>query len=146
MIKAGTSVIINRPVEAVFAFVSNPENSPKWGSGILEVEITSAGVDGVGATARTRRQFPGKQVEFQWQVTAYEPNRLMVVNSTSGPLSMQVRYDFESVPDHKTRLRFTLKGKASGFFKLAESLVSRQAQKELEADFLRLKDLLELQA
>jgi uncharacterized membrane protein len=146
MIKAGTSVIINRPVEAVFAFVSNPENSPKWGSGILEVEITSAGVDGVGATARTRRQFPGKQVEFQWQVTAYEPNRLMVVKSTSGPLSMQARYDFEPMPDHKTRLRFALQGKAGGFFKLAESLVSRQAQKELEADFLRLKDLLELQA
>jgi len=145
MIKAKTSVIINRSVEDVFAFVSNPENSPKWGSGILEVEITSTGVAGVGATARTRRRFPGKQVEFHWEVTAYEPNRLLVVNSTSGPLSMQARYDFDPIPEDKTRLRFALQGKAAGFFKLAEPLVSRQAQKELEADFLRLKGLLELQ-
>ena len=145
MIKAGTTVTINRPVEEVFAFVSNPENSLEWGSGILEVEITSTGVAGIGATARTRRQFPGKQVEFHWEVTAYEPNRLLVVDSTSGPLSMQARYEFEPTPDNKTRLNFALQGTATGFLKLAEPLVSRQAQKELDADFSKLRALLEAQ-
>ena len=36
------SIVINRPVEDVFAFVSNPENYPKWFSGSREVQITSA--------------------------------------------------------------------------------------------------------
>jgi uncharacterized membrane protein len=145
MIKAGTSVIINRPVAEVFAFVSNPENSLQWASGVVEIKITDRGSEGVGATARTLRQFPGRQVEFDWEVTAYEPNSHLVVKSTSGPMSTMARYDFVSMDEEKTRVSFTLQGEMAGFMKLAEPLVSRQAQKELEADFLRLKVLLENQ-
>ncbi len=143
MIKAQMKVIINRPLEAVFAFVSNPENNLRWGSGMLEVEITSPGSGGLGATARTLRRFPGGPVEFYWKVIAYAANKLLVVNSTGGPLSMQARYEFDSLAEAKTSLRFALRGEAHGFLKLLEPVIALQAQQELKADFLKLKTLLE---
>lgn len=34
MMKIEHSVVINRPIEGVFAYVTKPENTPKWQSGI----------------------------------------------------------------------------------------------------------------
>jgi uncharacterized protein YndB with AHSA1/START domain len=43
MAKFDISVTIKRPVEDVFAVISNPENAPKWQSGTLEAKQTSPG-------------------------------------------------------------------------------------------------------
>lgn len=36
MAKFEITLDINQPVEVVFAFVSNPENLPRWRAGVLE--------------------------------------------------------------------------------------------------------------
>jgi carbon monoxide dehydrogenase subunit G len=41
MAKLEHSVVINRPLEEVFKFLSNPENEQQRRSGLLEPEITS---------------------------------------------------------------------------------------------------------
>jgi uncharacterized membrane protein len=50
MTRVATSVVINRPPEEVFEFVSNFENNPRWQSGMHEARITSEGPLGVGTT------------------------------------------------------------------------------------------------
>ena len=48
-----TSLVIHRPVEEVFTFVSNYQNSPRWVSGALQHTKVSAGPIGVGTVIRT---------------------------------------------------------------------------------------------
>jgi uncharacterized protein YndB with AHSA1/START domain len=52
MAKIEASVAINRPVEAVFARLTDVGNWSEWNPRLLEVEQTSKGPMGVGTTFR----------------------------------------------------------------------------------------------
>ncbi len=74
MIKAETSLVINRPVEKVFAFVNDSENAPQWRSSVLESRQTSEGPTCVGTTLTEVIRFLGRRIESTFEVTEYEPN------------------------------------------------------------------------
>ncbi len=57
MFRLEHSVVINRPIEQVFEYVTNIENAPKWKSRLLEVTRTSEGPVGVGTTTTHVGQF-----------------------------------------------------------------------------------------
>jgi hypothetical protein len=75
MAKAEISTTIKRPVEDVFAMISNIENNPKWSSGVLEAKITSVGPIGMGTTGHVVGKFLGKRIESDSEITGFEPNR-----------------------------------------------------------------------
>jgi uncharacterized protein YndB with AHSA1/START domain len=68
MAKLEISTVINRPVEEVFAFLSNPENWPKWISGSIEAKKTSEGPIGVGTTWRQVLTFLGQRMEAEAEI------------------------------------------------------------------------------
>jgi uncharacterized protein YndB with AHSA1/START domain len=139
------SIVINRPVDEVFAFVSNPENIPKWSSLSRGVTITSAGPIGIGTTYRSVVAFLGRRIEGETEITEYEPNRSFVETSQSGPFPIKNRTTFERV-DSGTRVTFTTVAEPGGFFKLAEPLLVGMIKRQFEADFANVKDLLESHA
>ena len=135
------SIVINRPVEEVFAFASNPENTPKWSSVSSEVKITSAGPIGVGTTYRSVVTFLGRRSESEVEFTEYEPNRSFAQKTKSGPVPVENRVTFERV-DGGTRVTFSSVAELGGFFKLAEPLLVSMVKRQFEADFANLKDLM----
>ena len=139
------SIVINRPLEEVFAFVSNPENSPKWILGISELTIASAGPIGVGSTYRSVFTFLGRRIETEAEFTEFEPNHSFAQKSKSGPFPVQNRVNFER-DQGGTRVTLTLAGEPGGFFKLAEPLLVGMIKRQFEADFANLKDLLDAHA
>ncbi len=46
--------LINRPIEDVFAFITDPFNSPRRGGGTLSMRVTPPGPIAVGSTVRLR--------------------------------------------------------------------------------------------
>jgi len=60
MIKEEKSGIIRRPIEEVFAYVSDLRHSPEWQSGLVEVRQTTEGPQGVG-TVYVRPQIHGPE-------------------------------------------------------------------------------------
>lgn len=144
MVKVETSVVINRPIAEVFAFVTDPENGSQWESGLLEAGKTSKGSMGVGATWQEVRQFLGRRIEQTVQVAEYEPNKKMAIK-TAGPIPSEGGYTFESVAGG-TRVTLTGQTETGGFFKLADPILARMAKRQLEADLANLKELLEVQA
>ncbi len=144
MLKVEVSVVINRSVEEIFEFLANPENDPKWQSGVLEAEQTSKGPSGVGATNREVRKFMGRRIDQTFEVTEYEQNRMIKQKTTSGPMTLDTIYAFESV-EGGTRVTIGGEGDSGGFFKLADPLINRMAKRQMEADLDNLKDLLEAQ-
>ena len=137
------SVTINRPVEEVFAFLSNGENDPKWSSLTVESKKTSEGPIGVGTTWQSVSKFLGRRIEGESKYIEYELNRKITNKVTSGPFPFESQTTVESV-EGGTRINSVGEFEAGGFFgKIAEPLLMRTAKRQVEADFANLKELME---
>jgi uncharacterized membrane protein len=144
MLKIESTAVINRPVEEVFAILSNVENNPKWSSAFLEVNKTSDGPVGVGTTWRGVGKFLGNRIEVEIEETEYEPNQKITQKSTS-PFPVNQQMTFENV-DGGTRLNVNFEAEPGGFFKLAEPVFKSMAKRGIETDLANLKDLMEAHA
>ena|SRR5689334_12091234 len=145
MARIEINLVINRPVEEVFAFVSNSENLPRWRSTSLEIKKTSDGSLGVGSTFKGRFTFLGRQFDGNIVVTAHEPNQVYVSRMAEGPFPLETGYTLEPVEDG-THVSFVVEGEPGGFFKLAEPLVVSMAKRAYTTDLQNLKEMLEAQA
>ena len=142
MIAFDVSTIIARPVEAVFEFVSDLANNPRWQAVTVEVTKTSHGPVGLGTTWRETIKLLGRQVEVERRTTAYEPNSIFSVATTSGPVQVEVTVSLEPV-DGGTRFKATFRGDAGTFAKLGGPLLASMVKRAVEADVATLKALLE---
>jgi len=138
------SVWINRPVEEVFAFATNPANEPLWNTGMQESEITSEDPLGVGTKVRSVGRVLGRTVETTWEVSEYEVNRRKAVKSTSGPVPFEATSVFESV-EGGTKLTFTIQAEAGGIYRVIAPVIIRMGKGQTENSFANLKQLLEAQ-
>lgn len=141
MINVQVSIVINRPLEEVFGFLSNLENNLKWRSGMIKADKISAGPIGVGTTYRMINNFFGRQVEGEAVVTEYELNRKYATMNKSG-LPIKTQRMFEPV-ERGTRVTFSVETEVGGFFKLVEPLIARIGKRRLEADAILVKELIE---
>jgi len=139
------STTIKRPVEEVFAVISNVENNPKWSSVALEAKQTSPGSIGVGTTARFVGKFLGRRIESESEVTEFEPNRKYSWQSKSGPFPLKASTTFEQI-EGGTRVNTTTEGEPGGFFKLAEPLIVSMGKRQFQSDLDNLRDLMEADA
>jgi uncharacterized membrane protein len=145
MLNIEKSIVINRPVEEVFAFVSPGENWSQWATELVETKKTSEGPLGVGTTYTHVAQMLGRRIENGYEVTEYEPNKKVSMKSTSGPIPAETSLTVESV-EGGTKLALTVAAEIAGVFKLAEPLVARIMGRQQDANFANLKDLLEAQS
>jgi uncharacterized membrane protein len=145
MAKVEVSVVINRPIEEVFAFAANIENNAQWQSGVLEARVTSEGSIGVGTTYRYVTQLLGRRIEADGEVTGYEPNRKYSFKSTSGPFPIEGGLTCEAA-EGGAKVTLAVEADIGGFFKMAEPLVVRTIKRQFEADVGNLKDILEAAA
>ena len=142
MAKIEHSLVIKRPVEEVFDFVTDPKNAPLWQAWCEEAHYTSDGPLGVGTPYVYVARFLGRRIESTGEVTAFEPNRTYAWKVTSGPIPMEAETVFAPV-DGGTAFTFKAQGEPGGFFKLAKPIVVRAARRQVETDSANLKDLLE---
>jgi uncharacterized protein YndB with AHSA1/START domain len=145
MLSIEKSIVINRPVEEVFAFVAQGENWSQWAAELVETKKTSEGPLGVGTTYTHVAQMLGRRIENGYEVTEYEPNRKVSMKSTSGPVPAETSLTVESV-EGGTKLALTVAAEIAGVFKLAEPLVARIMGRQQDANFANLRDLLEAQS
>lgn len=137
------SVVIDRPVEEVFAFATDPNNDPLWQSTSLETQQTSEGPVDVGTTFHNTSKFLGRRIESTYEVTENEAPHRQCVRVTSGPIPGSGCYLFESADGGSTRFTQTFEAEVGGFFRLAEPLVGRALRRQMQADMETLKDMLD---
>ena len=141
MPRVEASVLIDRPVDEVFAYVIDVRNWPQW-TGFPEVKQTSEGPVGVGTTFWGVSEFMGRRAEWTSEVTGYEPNRTVEQKVAWGGMSIEQSMTFEPV---EGGTKYTQVGEAEigGFFKVAEPIAKRTMRKQMEANLAKLKDILE---
>ena len=126
MIRIETRVVINRPIDEVFEFVSDVENNPLWQLSIVEGKQTSSGSLGVGTTIMTISRYLGFQFKTDWEVIEYEQNKKYVAKSTSGRGQAKGTWAFEPVVND-TLVDLVAEMDLSGLFKIAEPVLKRGA-------------------
>jgi len=142
MITIEKSIIINRPQQEVFDFLTNPANNAQWQSAAEATEWTSEGPPGVGSTYRSVIRFLGRKIDSTNEITIWDPPHLYGFKSVSGPFPVGGTMKLES-QENGTQLTWTFQVEFGGFFKIAEGLVGKRAEKQFDTSFDALKLLLE---
>jgi uncharacterized protein YndB with AHSA1/START domain len=87
MINLKTSVRVPRPIEDVFAYVSNPTRFPEWNSAVREVR-------GSGSTYVMERDLPTGRAVNELEIVTLDPPAEFAIRTTTGPTPFLYRYRF----------------------------------------------------
>jgi uncharacterized membrane protein len=142
MIREEGNVVIQRPVEEVFAYVSDLTHSAEWQAGLVEVRRLTEGPLGVGTRYAFVRQFMGRKMEASNEFVAYEPNTTVRFRIPSGPMPGHGTYLFEATPDG-TKVTSRVELQPRGLSRLAAPLIGASLRREIAAGLPVLKELLE---
>ncbi|MBI4503239.1 MAG: SRPBCC family protein [Gemmatimonadetes bacterium] len=141
MIRVSGSVVINRPLDTVFGFLSDFANAPKWQKGVVEVR----GADGptrLGTTIQETVRLLGRRIETECRVVAFEPPRRMAFEASAAAIGY--RSEFELKPAAGGTL-VEMRGEANlkGWWRLFELLAGAEARQEVHGELNRIKTVLE---
>jgi hypothetical protein len=145
MSRVEASVLINRPLEDVFAFVHNPVDHPQWETAQFEVEQTSEGLMGVGTTFRGEIRLLGLPIGWTAECTGYDTDGELEFRLNAGPLQLQETLTLEPVAPG-TSFTIVYEGDQRGLVRLAGSIAVRVFQRQVESDVANLKAILEARA
>jgi hypothetical protein len=135
-------VTINRPVGEVFAYVSDMNNHSIWQSNVLESRLTSPGAAGVGSAYCYFTQLFGSRIQTEGEILTCDMEKGFPYRSTSGPFQIVGGYTFEKVIGG-TKVTQRIVADISWFFRLAEPIVVRSVQRNLQGNLLTLKEMME---
>jgi len=143
-------VLIERPVEEVFAFASDPHNEPRWHTDIVHVRPGTPGSSADGElpdswgqekTWITTVQFVGRK-EYEVEVTAFEHNHRIEFTTRTGPLLPIATCLFEPSNGGTLFIRH-VEIPLKGFYRLFNPLMKRDAPRRQERFVQNLKRILE---
>ena len=138
-----SEVVIERPVEEVFDFFLNlDESAPRVDPELISVERTPEGPAKPGTTFRFRQKMFGRPRETTTRFTAIEPNRTIQFDSILGPIRPTATLTFEEA-DAGTRVNFKAKSNPVGPLRLLSTLINRKGQREWDNRLRRVKSVLE---
>jgi uncharacterized membrane protein len=138
MLEFENTIRIDRPVEEVFAFLSDFENIPKWNYYVLEVRQLSERPTGIGTTYHQVR----KTDQQDFRIIEFEPNHMVAVKTLpkSSP-SFERRFTLYEEGD-TTRIRDQWK-LDTGRPALLERLARGRVKSAVAENLAKLKELLE---
>jgi uncharacterized protein YndB with AHSA1/START domain len=144
MPEASATIEIRRPVETVFAFLSDGENDRLWRSGVLDIRRKSG--QGRGAIYEQGVKGPfGRRVPADYEITEYEPSRRIGFRAIAGPVRPEGSYELAPAGGGGTRVTFALQAEPRGLAKLMSPMVARTMRSEV-AQLERLRAVLEAPA
>jgi carbon monoxide dehydrogenase subunit G len=135
-------VTVNRPVEEVWDFIGDFENTTRWSQGVLEARQTSDGPLRAGSTLQTVVKAFGRRRTGDYLVTEYEPNHAFAFEVMSGPMTSRARFSLEPA-GAGTRLTASGEAVATGLYRLVTPILVRTLKRHSEADLASLKRILE---
>ena len=134
-------VYIARPVDEVFAYVTNLRKVPAWDRSCLSIEVEGGGPLCVGARVHEVRSLMGRRLHVVTEITAYEPPRAFALR---GDKPFRVRGGYRFAPEGAgTRVEFHGESELRGLLGLLGPLTRRAFTAQMRARFVALKKVLE---
>ena len=132
------TVTVDKPIDRVYAFLSDFTTSEQWDAGTVSTTRVS-GDGGVGTTYRNISRFLGRDTELTYVITDLDPPRTIALR---GENKTVVAHDTMTLSgdDQRTEVRYRAEFEFLGFAKYVEPLLTlplRRLGDEAE-DSLRL--------
>jgi uncharacterized membrane protein len=138
-----SSIEIDRPADEVFAFLADMANNPSWQKGQQRCAWTSPPPLAVGSTYDQEARFLGRTITSSFEVTELEPGRRIRIETVGGPMAIDVTRTAEPLTEKRSRVTARVRGSAPGPLRLLGPLLDRIVRRNVDADYRRLKSLLE---
>jgi uncharacterized membrane protein len=139
MPSAERTISIRRPVDQVFRFLADGRTATQWRSGLLDVSKTSG--DGLGAVYKQVVRGPGgRPIDADYEITAFEPDKLIGFRAIAGPVRPTGSFAFEAMGD-ATILTFRLDAELTGWKRL---VMGRPVQSTMDGEMVALDNLQDL--
>jgi uncharacterized protein YndB with AHSA1/START domain len=131
-------VVIDRPIDEVFAFLADGENDPKFSPRVQQIRKTTDGPPGVGTRYASTVKDAGMTTQREFELTEFEqPNRIRWTERSKNTVTApEGGYDLAPAGDGKTELTFFNVLEGHGLGKLVVPLALRSARKGAD-DFAR---------
>ena len=142
MVDVVTDIVINKPVEIVSAYASNPDNAPEWYLNIKSVEWQTGKPLGIGSRIAFVALFMGRRLAYTYEVVEMSVNKF-VMKTAQGPFPMETTYEWEPINANTTKMTLRNKGNPSGFSKLFAPFISVMMRRANNKDLQLLKRVLE---
>ena len=142
MVDVITEIIIQRPVQVVSAYTSNPDNAPEWYVNIKSAEWVTPKPLVLGSRIAFVAHFLGRKLSYTYEVTKFTDHEF-VMRTAEGPFPMETTYSWEKIDEHTTRMTLRNTGSPSGFSKLFAPIMASQMRKANQKDLNKLKHVLE---
>jgi uncharacterized protein YndB with AHSA1/START domain len=143
---AQESIVIDRPIEEVYAFIAEPENDLKWCPAVKSIERISGNGPGSGAKYQMHHAPGGLKFDATVEVVACEPPRLFKWTMLDSGHTLHGRYELEA-ENGRTRLTQTSQITFEGWLRfpglLMKRFIVKDVHQELRKQFDNLKHLLE---
>lgn len=137
------TVTIARPVEDVFAVLSDVTNVPIWSSNAIEETLLTPGPLRKGSRRRAvTKGFAGRTMQNEAEMIEFEPNRRMVVEVLDAPVPARIVIEFTPV-EGGTRLDWTGILFPRGILAPTAFLMARFYRMAFEKDLRNLKVLMD---
>lgn len=131
MAHAEGSITIDRPVGAVFDFLIDGMNNPRWRPSVADIQRVPGKPSGVGAAFKQGLKGPGgRRIEGDYEITESKPNESIKFQVTAGPARPVGTYRFEAL-GNSTRLTFILHYEPKGLARLMDPVINRSMQEEI---------------
>jgi uncharacterized protein YndB with AHSA1/START domain len=124
------TVMIDRPIEEVFAFLADGENDPKFSPRVLEIAKKTDGPPGVGTVYASKVKDAGLKTERELELTEFEPPTRIRWAERSKNLVTATEGGYDLAPQgSRTQLTIHNVLEGHGLGKLLEPLALRSTRK-----------------
>ncbi|MGH2991947.1 MAG: SRPBCC family protein [Solirubrobacterales bacterium] len=124
------TVVVDRPIEEVFAFLADGENDPKFSPRVLEIAKTTDGPAGVGTAYASTVKDAGVKTKREFRLTEFErPTRIRWTEiSKNLVVAPEGGYDLAPAGEGKTQVTLFNMLEGRGLGKLIAPLALRGAR------------------
>lgn len=136
---------VNRPVEEVFAFLSDGTNDPKFSPRVQEITKTPEGPTAVGTVFTSTVKDAGMKTGRKFRITEFEaPNRIRWTETSKNVVTAdEGGYDLEATGPGTTKVRIFNVLEGHGIGKLLVGFALGAARKDAPAFGQRIKSAVE---
>lgn len=148
--RTSATIVIERPIEAVWRWAADPREWPRWQDGVRDVSLEAEPEE--GARFGCALEYGGEYDELEYEIVERRPPRRQTVRSLADPASG----DFEStleLSEHVggSHVRLTADSGpddalAAFLFAVLTPLIRRSTRRQLRRQLERLKEMVELEA